>query len=192
MAASGGMVGGGVYQRVLRSPGSNASRADLGGGAGTIRAEARYPRSGVAKDRALYSRTCSGPACPDPSSATSGGPMPRDPDRILLRTVWLALHVRIGDAARAAALGLKVMSRGLKNFVLSDDTSLNEAMAAARSDTDRESDLVTAGRLPQDVQLLHELPAVHVSEMLERVRRAVPELRSGPRARGAGIAIPRA
>jgi hypothetical protein len=34
--------------------------------------------------------------------------------------------------------GLKVMSRGLKNFVLSDDTSMDEAMAAARNDTDRE------------------------------------------------------
>ena len=34
--------------------------------------------------------------------------------------------------------GLKVMSRGLKNFVLSDDTSMDEAMAAARSETDRE------------------------------------------------------
>ncbi len=42
-------------------------------------------------------------------------------------------------APRAARLkGLKVMSRGLKNFVMSDDTSLDEAMAAARSDTDRE------------------------------------------------------
>ena len=30
------------------------------------------------------------------------------------------------------------MSRGLKNFVMSDDTSLDEAMAAARSETDRE------------------------------------------------------
>ena len=35
--------------------------------------------------------------------------------------------------------GVKVMSRGLKNFVLSDDTSMDEAMAAARSDTERES-----------------------------------------------------
>ena len=34
--------------------------------------------------------------------------------------------------------GLKVMSRGLKNFVLSDDTSMDEAMAAARNETDRE------------------------------------------------------
>ena len=34
--------------------------------------------------------------------------------------------------------GVKVLSRGLKNFVLSDDSSLDEAMAAARSDTDRE------------------------------------------------------
>ena len=41
-------------------------------------------------------------------------------------------------APRAARLtGIKVLSRGLKNFVLSDDTSMDEAMAAARSETDR-------------------------------------------------------
>jgi hypothetical protein len=39
---------------------------------------------------------------------------------------------------------VKVLSRGLKNFVLSDDTSIDEAMAAARSETDRE---VTAHQL---------------------------------------------
>jgi hypothetical protein len=34
--------------------------------------------------------------------------------------------------------GVKVLSRGLKNFVMSDETSMDEAMAAARSETDRE------------------------------------------------------
>jgi hypothetical protein len=34
--------------------------------------------------------------------------------------------------------GIKVMSRGLRNFVMSDDTSMDEAMAAARNETDRE------------------------------------------------------
>ena len=34
--------------------------------------------------------------------------------------------------------GVKVMSRGLKNFVLSDGSSMDEAMAAARSETERE------------------------------------------------------
>jgi hypothetical protein len=34
--------------------------------------------------------------------------------------------------------GVKMMSRGLKNFVLSDGTSMDEAMASARSDSDRE------------------------------------------------------
>src|SRR4051794_33666676 len=34
--------------------------------------------------------------------------------------------------------GVKVLSRGFKNFVMSDDTSMDEAMAAARSETDRE------------------------------------------------------
>jgi hypothetical protein len=40
---------------------------------------------------------------------------------------------------RARMKGVKVLSRGLKNFVLSDDTSMDEAMAAARSETDREA-----------------------------------------------------
>jgi len=35
--------------------------------------------------------------------------------------------------------GVKVVSRGLKNFVLSDGTSMDEAMAAARSETEREA-----------------------------------------------------
>jgi len=42
-------------------------------------------------------------------------------------------------APRGARLkGIKVMSRGLRNFVMSDDTSMDEAMAAARNETDRE------------------------------------------------------
>ncbi len=40
--------------------------------------------------------------------------------------------------------GMKTVSRGLKNFVLSDGTSMDEAMAAARSETERE---VTAYQL---------------------------------------------
>src|SRR4051794_13621822 len=35
--------------------------------------------------------------------------------------------------------GVKTVSRGLKNFVLSDETSMDEAMAAARADTEREA-----------------------------------------------------
>lgn len=35
--------------------------------------------------------------------------------------------------------GLKVLGRGLKNFVLSDDASLDESIAAARSDIDRDA-----------------------------------------------------
>ena len=42
-------------------------------------------------------------------------------------------------APRQARLGgLKVLGKGLKTFVLSDDTSLDEAMATARSDEERE------------------------------------------------------
>ena len=40
---------------------------------------------------------------------------------------------------RVRMTSVKVLSRGLKNFVLSDDTSIDEAMAAARSEADREA-----------------------------------------------------
>jgi hypothetical protein len=36
---------------------------------------------------------------------------------------------------RVRLKGVKTVSRGLKNFVLSDDTSMDEAMAAARAET---------------------------------------------------------
>jgi len=51
-------------------------------------------------------------------------------------------------APKARLKGLKVMSRGFRNFVLSDDTSMDEAMAAARNETDRE-------------QTSHQLDAFH-------------------------------
>jgi len=35
--------------------------------------------------------------------------------------------------------GIKVLTQGLKNFVMSDDTSMDEAMAAARSDAERKA-----------------------------------------------------
>ena len=40
---------------------------------------------------------------------------------------------------RTRLKGVKVLSRGLRNFVLSDDTSIDEAMASARSEADREA-----------------------------------------------------
>ncbi|MEO8570929.1 MAG: hypothetical protein ABI553_04445 [Chloroflexota bacterium] len=39
---------------------------------------------------------------------------------------------------RVRLKGVKVLSRGLKNFVLSDETTMDEAMASARNETDRE------------------------------------------------------
>jgi hypothetical protein len=44
------------------------------------------------------------------------------------------------NAPKAHRLGrFKTISKGLKNFVMSDDTSLDEALAAARSDEEREA-----------------------------------------------------
>jgi hypothetical protein len=44
------------------------------------------------------------------------------------------------SAPRSSRLrGVRVVTRGLKHFVMSDDTSLDEAMAAARSDVERDA-----------------------------------------------------
>ena len=48
-----------------------------------------------------------------------------------------------------------------------------------------------ARRLPQDLQLLHAVPAVHLPELLERSRGALPDLRAPPRSRGPSGAVPR-
>ena len=43
------------------------------------------------------------------------------------------------SASRAKPLrGLKTLGKGLRNFVLSDDSSMDEAMAAARSEAERD------------------------------------------------------
>ena len=49
------------------------------------------------------------------------------------------------SASRAKPLrGLKTLGKGLRNFVLSDDSSMDEAMAAARSEAEIRDPLVLA------------------------------------------------
>ena len=43
--------------------------------------------------------------------------------------------------------------------------------------------LPAARRVPQDVQLLHDVPAIHVQQLLERGRGPLPDLRPEPRPR---------
>jgi hypothetical protein len=69
---------------------------------------------------------------------------------------------------RVRLKGVKTMSRGLKNFVLSDDTSMDEAMAAARAETEREVHVVPARCLPTRPSTSACVPAVHLPELLER------------------------
>ena len=44
------------------------------------------------------------------------------------------LHIRVGGAAAVASWAVRTLSKGMKNFVLSDDASFSEAMAEARSE----------------------------------------------------------
>ena len=78
----------------------------------------------------------------------------------------------------------------MKNWVMSDDTSLDEAMAAARSDEEREAHRAAARRLPRDLQLLHDVPPVHVRQLLEQRRGPLPDLRPAPRPRDPAGAVP--
>ena len=53
------------------------------------------------------------------------------------------------------------------------------------------SHVPAARRLPQDVQLLHDVPPVHLRELLERGRGALPVLRAAPGSRHPAGALPR-
>ena len=95
------------------------------------------PGGGAVETRALYSRPVRAGTRSDAIRATSRGPM----TEILTELFCERCGTRYtfeSARPRTRLKGVKVLSRGLKNFVLSDDTSIDEAMAAARSETDRE------------------------------------------------------
>ena len=80
--------------------------------------------------------------------------------------------------------GARLLAKGLKNFVMTDGTSMDEAMAAARIDATK-TILARDRGVPPDLQLLHDLPPVRLRQVLEREPGCVPVLRAavGP---GAG------
>ena len=78
---------------------------------------------------------------------------------------------------------LKTFSKGLTNFVMSDDTSLDEAFAAARSDEQRELTAQQLDAFHQTFNFCMSVPPVHLRELLERDRGPLPQLRSASRCR---------
>ena len=98
--------------------------------------------------------------------------MPEILDRILLRTVWHALHVRVGGAPRRPPQGHQghvARPQELRHV----GRHVHGRGDGRRPERDGpRGDLPAAGRVPQDLQLLHELPPVHVRQLLERGRRA--------------------
>src|SRR5262245_54251018 len=95
-AARGGMVGRGVYQRV---PGSPVDRPDP---PMTFGVRAGYGRLKGRSTPAIYSRPARTAWPPGRRPRELRGPDDRDPDRILLRTLWHPLHVRIRTAEDTA------------------------------------------------------------------------------------------
>ena len=125
------MVGGGVYQRVLRCPGGPIPTLTFGAFGRYTRRRGPLVACGI-----LSNRSC-GRAGSGVIRAELGDPM----TEILTESFCERCGTRYtfeSARPRVRLKGVKVLSRGLKNFVMSDDSSIDEAMAAARSDTDRE------------------------------------------------------
>jgi hypothetical protein len=132
MAVKGGMVGRGVYQRVPQEPGRGVSDPDNRRRHGVPTVEGRPKRCAILSNRS------GGWARPDFVCAVSGEPM----TEILTESFCERCGTRYtfeSARPRIRLKGVKTVSRGLKNFVLSDETSMDEAMAAARADTEREA-----------------------------------------------------
>ena len=86
--------------------------------------------------------------------------------------------------------GVKMVSRGLKNFVLSDGTSMDEAMAAARSETEREITAYQLDAFHKTFNFCMSVPAVHLPELLERSGGALPDVCAASRPRDPARRVP--
>jgi hypothetical protein len=80
-----------------------------------------------------------GPSRTDVSNVYPGGTMPEILTESFCERCGTRYTFESAAPTRAKKLGrFKTISKGLKNYVLSDDSSMDEAMAAARSDEERE------------------------------------------------------
>ena len=178
------MVGGGAYQRVAERP------SDPSPPPRTFRTGAPVHTSQGHRKPGVYSRPCSCGSVRSSCPAYDRGPDGRSPDQILLRTVWHALHVRVSAAAREAPQGRQ------GPVARPEELRPVRRLVARRGDGRRpqrhrsRDHRAAAGRLPPDVQLLHDVPAVHVRELLERGRGHLPDVLAAPRARDPAGPVP--
>ena len=113
-----------------------------------------------------------------------------DPHRVLLRTVWHPLHVRIERFAREAAARPQDTRQGPAQLrpVGRLVDGRGDGRGAQRGGAGRH--VAPARRVPQHLQLLHVVPPVHVRELLERDRGPVPELLAARWPRSHARAVP--
>ena len=114
-----------------------------------------------------------------PARPASGVPRPvhrghhdGDPHRVVLRTVRHSIHLRVGGAAQVADRprarrleGPAQLRHAGREHLLGGDGGRPQRGGAER-------DVAPARRVPQDVQLLPDLPAVHLRQLLEQPRSA--------------------
>src|SRR5260221_7719937 len=134
---------------------SRSSALDLGGPAagqlsqigGADRRASRGPSSRLVpyerweevKGPALYSRLVRPAVGSDVILANPGGMMPEILTESFCERCGTRYTFESAAPRKTRRLGqIKTLSKGMKNWVMSDDTSLDEAMAAARNDDDRE------------------------------------------------------
>ena len=133
------MVGRGAYQRVAERPPDHSPPPRTFRTGAPVHTSQGHPKT------AGYTLE---PVRADPSvravQRTIGGPMAEVLTESFCERCGTRYTFESAQPRVKRLKGVKVLSRGLKNFVLSDDSSLDEAMAAARSDTDRE---ITAQQL---------------------------------------------
>ena len=157
----------------------------------------RYLGHRTSLERLAYTLALPGRAGWQGARRLPGGSDDGDPHRVVLRTVRHSLHVRVRRPAQVAG---RPRAHGLARACA---TSCCRTRRPLRGDGRRPErgrahrDRAPAGRVPQDLQLLHDLPPVHVRQLLEHAPRAAasPARRSpgmeAARSRRPAIAAPR-
>ena len=165
------IVRGVVDDRVVR--GTNGGRAGYLGSGGALRAW-------------LYSWTC--PAGLDRAPVMSARePDDGNPHRVVLRTVRYSLHLRIERSAEVAGRSRPNGRQGRQELRHVGRSVVLGGHGRRARGGGAGGDRPPARRVPQDLQLLPDVPPVHVWRLLESQRGPLPDLRPDGRHRGARV-----
>ena len=163
-----------------RSHPGEPTRGPAVGGRSTAGCRGRYLLPGGGRRDVGYTR-CPSNGRPPSTGDHRPGAHDRDSHRVVLRAVRHALHLRVRRPATASAgtdAGPRQRPEELRHVrqhvARRGDGRGPLGRRAGGHDP-------AAGRVPPDVQLLHVVPPVHVRQLLERRRGALPVVRAAGR-----------